>query len=212
MDIEYVKPKEIESRSFEILTKELLDMGISLKGDTAPVIKRCIHTSADFEYAKTLMFSPGAVEVLKKLIRSGADIVTDTNMALAGINKNELAKYDTDIMCFMADEKIIKAASENDSTRAGASMEYAIKRNRPTVFVVGNAPTALITLWEHYDNGDYKPDFVVGVPVGFVNVEAAKELIINSDMAYIVNKGRKGGSNIAAAIINAVLYEMRDEA
>ena len=241
MEIETVRPAEIEKRSFEILTGELAERGIVLSGDTAPVIKRCIHTTADFEYAETLTFSPGAVEELKRLIRSGASLVTDTNMALSGINRRELEKYGAKACCFMADEDVAREAAERGTTRASVSMEKAIRLPGPVVFVSGNAPTALITLWEHYAGGESgvggnsaaegesgvggfsgeetgrlpertTPAFVIGVPVGFVNVEAAKERILRSGIPHIVNRGRKGGSNVAAAIVNAVLYQMREEA
>ena len=207
----HVLPADIEKTSFSILTGELEDKGIILSGDREAVIKRCIHTTADFEYAYTLMFSDNAVEIMKNLIREGAHIVTDTNMALSGINKIELAKYNSEVHCFMADADIAKRAKENGTTRATASMEYAAGLGRKLIFVVGNAPTALITLCEMIDGGRYIPDFVIGVPVGFVNVVAAKEMIMERNIPYIVNKGRKGGSNVAAAIVNAVLYQMREE-
>lgn len=209
MQIYDLGPAEIEAKSFEILTEELAQKGVILTGDTAPVIKRCIHTTADFEYAESLVFSDNAVARLKELIRSGADIVTDTNMGLSGINKKELAKYGGEVICYMADEEVAREAKERGITRASVSMEHAMKRNKPVIYAVGNAPTALITLYNAYKNGIYSPAFVIGVPVGFVNVEAAKELIISTDIPHIVNRGRKGGSNVAAAICNAVLYAMR---
>ncbi|MBR6222372.1 MAG: precorrin-8X methylmutase [Lachnospiraceae bacterium] len=204
--IEYVKPAEIEKRSFEIIEGELFDNGIVLDETNAPVIKRCIHTSADFDYAKTLVFSEGAVAVARDLIKKGAKIVTDTNMALSGINKKRLAEYGGEVFCFMADEEVAKEAKEREMTRAAVSMEKASRIKGPVIFAIGNAPTALIKLHEMYENGIYKPAFIIGVPVGFVNVVAAKELIIDSDIDFIVNRGRKGGSNIAAAIVNALLY------
>lgn len=205
MNLEYINPSEIEKRSFSIITEELKAMGISPEGDTAPVIKRCIHTTADFDYAESLKFSPGAVSILKNLLKEGVCIVTDTNMALAGINKTALGKLGCRAMCFMADEAVAEEAGRRNVTRATVSMERAIGLNEPVVFVIGNAPTALITLHEHMQQG-YRPAFVIGVPVGFVNVVAAKELILRSDVPYIINEGRKGGSNVAAAILNAVLY------
>ena len=211
MDIEYVKPAEIEARSFSILTAELAEKGVVLTGDTAPVIKRCIHTTADFDYAKTMVFSDGAVAKLKELIRSGASIVTDTNMALAGISRREFGRYGGGLHCFMADPEVAEEASMRGATRASVSMEKAAALPGPVIFAVGNAPTALHTLWEQYRAGIYKPAFIIGVPVGFVNVEAAKERIMESPIPHIVNAGRKGGSNVAAAICNAVLYEMRRE-
>lgn len=206
-----VNPGEIEKTSFEILTRELKSKGINLSGDKAGIIKRCIHTTADFQYVDTLTFSNNAVSEIKRLIRDGACIVTDTNMALSGINKNELARYGGKAYCFMADSEIAKIAKERGCTRASASMEHASKLFEKTIFVIGNAPTALVTLCEMMDRGEYTPDFVIGVPVGFVNVVQAKEMIISREMNYIVNRGRKGGSNVAAAIVNAILYSMRDE-
>ena len=161
--IEYVLPDEIEKRSFEIIAAELAERGITLPAEQDPVTRRVIHTSADFDYAETMTYSENAVEIAKNLIKNGADIVTDTNMALAGIN----------------------------------------------IFAVGNAPTALIQIYELMQERDWRPAFVIGVPVGFVNVEAAKELIMETDVPYIINRGRKGGSNVAAAICNALLYELK---
>ncbi len=209
--IEYVRPQGIEKRSFSIIEKELEEKGIILPKEQEMVTKRAIHTSADFEYAKTLTYSAHAVETAKKLIWQGADIVTDTNMALAGVNKKELAKYGGAAHCFMADEEVAEIAKERGVTRATVSMEKAAQIKKPVIFAIGNAPTALIELYEMIQNGSYRPAFIIGVPVGFVNVEAAKELILKTDVPYIVNRGRKGGSNVAAAICNALLYELRDE-
>lgn len=206
-----VKPDEIEGLSFEILTKELSGKGIYLTGDAAPVIKRCIHTTADFEYASSLEFSENAVNRIKELIKAGANIVTDTNMALTGINKTELSKHGVKAFCFMADPLIAKMAKERGVTRAYMSMEYAASLAGSTIYVIGNAPTALISICELIDKTGYKPGFVIAVPVGFVNVETAKEMIIDRKLDYIVNRGRKGGSNVAAAIVNAILYEIRKE-
>ena len=209
---EHVKPQDIEARSFEIIKAELDAMGISLDPEQDPVIRRAIHTSADFDYAETLFFSPGAVRIAKELIRSGADIVSDTNMALTGINKRKLAAYGGSARCYMADEDVAAEAKERGITRASVSMEHAARdaraSGRKTVFSIGNAPTALMTLREMHDKGIYTPDFVIGVPVGFVNVVEAKELILETDIPCIVNRGRKGGSNVAAAIVNAILYSM----
>lgn len=208
IQIEHVLPMDIEKRSFQIIGEELETRGITLDPVNELVIKRAIHTSADFDYAHTLVFSENAVEKAKELIRQGADVVTDTNMAFSGINKKALASFGGNAYCFMADESIAAEAKERGVTRATVSMERAAKSDKPTIFAIGNAPTALISLREMIDEGSYKPAFVIGVPVGFVNVEAAKELIIETDVPYIVNRGRKGGSNIAAAIVNAVLYQM----
>jgi len=210
--IKHVKPQDIEAKSFEIIAAELAEMGIALDPEKDRIIRRAIHTSADFDYAHTLCFSDGAVSAAKELIRSGADIVTDTNMALTGINKKRLAAYGGSVRCYMADEDVAAEAKERGITRASVSMERAaadsVTSGRKTIFAIGNAPTALITLREMYDEGRFTPDFVIGVPVGFVNVVEAKELILETDIAYIINRGRKGGSNVAAAIVNALLYSI----
>ena len=205
---EKLGPAEIEKRSFEIITSELEEKGIVLPQENELVIKRCIHTSADFDYADTLSFSDGAVEKMKELIRGGACIVTDTNMALAGINKKKLASFGGEALCYMADEEVAAEAKDRGITRAAISMEKASKLDKDVIFAIGNAPTALIRLHEMMEEGVFTPKFIIGVPVGFVNVVYAKELFLNSDVPYIINRGRKGGSNISAAICNAVLYNM----
>ena len=210
-NIEYVRPQDIEKRSFAIISQELEEKGIVLPKEQELVTKRAIHTSADFDYAKTMTYSDHAVEIAKKLIQNGADIVTDTNMALAGVNKKELAKYGGEAHCFMAEEEVAKIAKERGVTRAAVSMEKAAQIEKPVIFTIGNAPTALIELYEMIQSGKYRPAFIIGVPVGFVNVEAAKDLILKTDVPYIINRGRKGGSNIAATICNALLYELRDK-
>lgn len=206
--IDHLLPEEIEKRSFEIITEELKKKGISLPAEQENITKRVIHTSADFDYADTLVYSKDAVEIAKELLINGADIVTDTNMALAGINKKVLAKLGGQTHCFMADEDVARLAKERGVTRAVASMEKARNIEKPVIFAVGNAPTALIRLYEMIQEGNWHPAFVIGVPVGFVNVEVAKELIMETEVPYIVNRGRKGGSNVAAAICNALLYEL----
>ena len=206
--IDHLLPEEIEKRSFEIITEELKKKGISLPAEQENITKRVIHTSADFDYADTLVYSKDAVEIAKELLINGADIVTDTNMALAGINKKALAKLGGQAHCFMADEDVARLAKERGVTRAVASMEKARNIEKPVIFAVGNAPTALIRLYEMIQEGNWHPAFVIGVPVGFVNVEVAKELIMETEVPFIVNRGRKGGSNVAAAICNALLYEL----
>lgn len=207
--IEYLLPNEIEKRSFIMIGEELQKRGICIPKEEEGITKRVIHTSADFDYASTLCFSKGAVDAIKELIKNGADIVTDTNMALAGINKKILAQFGGKAHCFMADEDVALLAKQRNMTRAAVSMEKAAGIKKPVIFAVGNAPTALIRLYEMTKERDWKPAFVIAVPVGFVNVEAAKELILQTDLPYILNRGRKGGSNIVAAICNAVLYEMK---
>ena len=209
--IEYVLPQEIEKRSFAILSAELERMGKHIPKEQEMITKRVIHTSADFEYADTMTYSKDAVAIAKNLLRNGADIVTDTNMALAGINKKVLASFGGSAHCFMADEEVARIAKERQVTRASVSMEFAAKLEKPVIFAVGNAPTALIQLHEMYEKKQFVPAFIIGVPVGFVNVVAAKELILQTDIPSIINRGRKGGSNAAAAICNALLYELRAE-
>lgn len=206
--IKHLLPADIEKKSFEIISNELDSRGIVLPEDEQMITKRVIHTSADFDYTRTLTYSDGAVGIAKELILKGADIVTDTNMALAGINKKTLARFGGSAHCFMADETVARLAKENKTTRAAISMQVASEIQKPVIFAIGNAPTALIQLYEIMQAKQWKPAFVIGVPVGFVNVEAAKELIMETDVPYIVNRGRKGGSNIAVAICNAILYEL----
>ena len=206
--IEQLRPEEIEKRSFEIITEELKSRGVELPEEEALVTKRVIHTSADFDYVNTLTYSEHAVQTAKELILQGADIVTDTNMALAGINKKMLVRYGGEVHCYMADETVARLAKERGITRAAVSMEMAAKREKPVLFAIGNAPTALIRLYEMIQDQTYIPAFIIGVPVGFVNVEIAKELILKTDVPHIINRGRKGGSNVAAAICNAIIYEL----
>ena len=204
----FVKPAEIEKESFRIIGEELDEQGISLEKIKAPYIMRCIHTSADFSYAKTLYFSKNAIEILEGLIRQGASIICDTNMALAGVNKTALKKNNCEAHCFMADERIREIAQKEEITRAAASMQAATHLDGKKIFAIGNAPTALIELDKLHREQGFVPDFITGVPVGFVNVEYAKELIIKSGIPCIVNRGRKGGSNIAACLVNAALYSV----
>ncbi len=206
-NIKFIEPHNIEKRSFEIIQEELGD--IRLDKEIEPIVKRVIHTSADFDYLNNMCFSKNAVKKAKEILKYGATIITDTNMAYSGINKKAAAKYGVNIQCFMADEEVAKEAAERGETRAVVSVERASKIQGPIIFAVGNAPTALIKLYEIIKEGIFKPDVIIGVPVGFVNVVEAKELIMSLDeVEYIVAKGRKGGSNIAAAICNALLYNV----
>ena len=205
--LEIIKPMDIEKRSFEIITELLGDTPIAPENEL--VVKRVIHTSADFDYAKNLVFSEGAVGKGIEALRLGCDIVTDTQMAKAGINKTILGKLGGQVHCFMSDESVAQEAKERGVTRAMVSMERAAQLQKPCIFAIGNAPTALICIRELMDAGKLKPALIVGVPVGFVNVVESKELIMESDRApSIVARGRKGGSNVAAAICNAMLYQI----
>ncbi|MCR4943707.1 MAG: precorrin-8X methylmutase [Clostridium sp.] len=206
MKIENIKPQDIEKKSFEIITEILGDR--VLDEENADVIKRAIHTSADFDYADNLYFSEGITKKLVEAIKNGADIVTDTQMAKSGINKTLLAKHGGEVHCFMSDEDVAKEAKERGVTRAIVSMEKAARLNKPVIFAIGNAPTALIKVDELIKEGKVSPVGVIGVPVGFVNVIESKERIINSGVPCIVARGRKGGSNIAAAIVNALIYKL----
>ncbi|MCH1983630.1 precorrin-8X methylmutase [Ruminococcus sp. OA3] len=208
IELENVKPREIESRSFEIITEEL-GSRVFVK-DQELIIKRCIHTSADFDYADNLCFSEDAALKAMEAIKAGACIVTDTQMAKSGINKRVLARYGGEVFCFMSDEDVAEVAKKNGTTRATASMEKAAAMDRPLIFAIGNAPTALVRLYELIEEGVLKPELIIGVPVGFVNVVQSKELIMQTDVPYIVARGRKGGSNIAACIVNALLYMIDD--
>ncbi len=202
-ELEKVLPMEIEKRSFEIIESELphpIDPAL------APIIKRVIHTSADFDYADNLCFSEDVVAKAHEAIKNGACIVTDTQMAKAGINKRNLARYGGEVYCFIADEDVAKAAKEQGTTRSAASMDKAAALGKPLIFAIGNAPTALVRICELIDEGKLQPELVIGVPVGFVNVVQSKEMIMQRPVPYIVARGRKGGSNVAACIVNALLY------
>lgn len=201
-----VKPNEIELRSFQIITEELGER--TFPNGVAQVVKRVIHTSADFDYADTLCFSQGAVEAGKAALAAGATVVTDTNMALAGVNKTILAGLGGQARCFMAEPEVAAEAKARGVTRAVISMEHAARLPGPVIFAVGNAPTALIRLHEMIEAGALAPALVIGVPVGFVNVVESKELFLGGKTPYIIARGRKGGSNVAAAIVNALLYQM----
>ncbi len=205
MQIDNIKPQEIEKRSFEIITEILGDKKLDPQNEL--VIKRCIHTSADFDYADNLYFSENVVQIIATAIKEGCTIVTDTQMAKAGINKTALKKYGVDVECFIADEDVAIEAKEREITRSAVSMEKATKHNKPVVFAIGNAPTALIKLYDLIIAGTFMPKAIIGVPVGFVNVVESKNLIMSTAVPCIIAKGRKGGSNIAAAICNAIIYQ-----
>ena len=206
MKIEHILPADIEKRSMEIIEDELGE--IQLPPTEKQIIKRVIHTSADFEYARTLRFSPDAVERGLAALRQGCTIVTDTNMAYMGISKRGLDTLHSTKVCFMADEDVARMAKEQGTTRAVACMDKACTIDGPLIIAVGNAPTALLRLDELIRANKIHPDLIIGVPVGFVNVVYAKDIIMQSGVPYIVAKGRKGGSNIAAAICNALIYTL----
>lgn len=203
MKLEYVLPADIERRSFAIIESEL---DRDIPPEIRPVVMRVIHTTADFDYLDNLYFSPDVMETAMRAIAGCAVFVTDTNMARAGINKAALSRHGCTCECFMADADIAAAAKQNGSTRAAASVDKAAKLGRPVIYAVGNAPTALVRLTELMQQNVFRPELVIGVPVGFVNVVQSKELLIGTGVPCIAARGRKGGSNVAAAICNALLY------
>lgn len=207
-ELEYVKPAQIEARSFELIEGELDAAGVVLDPATAPVVKRVIHTTADFDYASSLVFSPGAVSCGVEALAAGCSIVTDTTMAASGINKRVLGRFGGQVHTFISNPDVAQEATERGCTRSAVCMERAAQLEEPLIYVVGNAPTALVRLCEMLDSGTMPcpPVLVVGVPVGFVNVVESKELVCSLDVPHIVARGRKGGSNVAAAICNALLY------
>lgn len=204
VELQRVAPAEIEARSMEIIQSELGER--SFPPEVLPVVKRVIHTTADFDYADNLVFSPGAVEKGVAALKVGCVIVTDTQMARSGVNKRVLEKFGGEALCFMSDPDVAAEARDRGVTRAAVSMERAAKLDRPLILALGNAPTALVRACELLEAGALKPELIIGVPVGFVNVVESKELLLTEDVPYIVARGRKGGSNVAAAICNAMLY------
>lgn len=206
IELENVLPTEIEKRSMEIITEELGERTFPEGYDK--IVKRVIHTTADFDYADNLCFSENVLEKAMDAIRRGACIVTDTQMAKSGINKKALAKFGGEVLNFMSDEDVAEVAKKNGTTRATACIDKAMTVEKPLIFAIGNAPTALVRLYELIEDGKIKPELIIGVPVGFVNVVPSKELIMKTDVPYIIARGRKGGSNVAAAICNAILYQM----
>ena len=203
-------PADIERTSMGIITDELKARGLSIPPENAAVVKRVIHTTADFDYAVNLQFTPGAVAAGVAAMRGGATIITDTNMALAGITKPGLAKLGGQALCFMADPAVAAAAKQAGTTRAVAAMHRAAREYPAAVLAVGNAPTALLAIADEIEN-DLRPALVIAVPVGFVNVVESKERLFETctrcGVPAIAAMGRKGGSNVAAAICNALVYQ-----
>ena len=210
VELQRVAPADIEARSMEIIGQELGDR--VFPADQLPIIKRAIHTSADFDYAHNLVFSPDAVAAGVAAIKGGCTIVTDTQMAFSGVNKKVLEKLGGKAVCFMSDPDVAAEARERGETRATVSMERAARLEGPLVLAIGNAPTALVRACELMEEGKLAPALVIGVPVGFVNVVESKELLLTMNVPHIVARGRKGGSNIAAAICNALLYQASNNA
>ena len=211
MKIENINPNDIERISMQIIESELADTS-HLSESEKLVVKRVIHATADFEYLNNLKFSENAADTAKNILKQGAVIVTDTQMAFSGISKPALKKLGCEIYCFMSDSDVAETAKNTGTTRAAASVDKAAEMfpDKKIVFVVGNAPTALIRICELAEIGRLSPSFVVGTPVGFVNVVQSKNMIMQTDIPYIVADGRKGGSTVAAAVCNALLYQLYD--
>ena len=208
-EMRHVLPADIERASMEIISEELVQRGVALEEENADIIKRVIHTTADFDYVENLFFTPQAVQRAVDALKTGIPIITDTNMAKAGISKGAVKKLRNEILCFMADPDVAAAAKEQSTTRAVAAIRKAAQGYPHAVLAVGNAPTALLEICGLIEGG-LRPELVVGVPVGFVNVVESKlrivEICHTYDIPCIVAMGRKGGSNVAAAVCNALLY------
>lgn len=204
------KPMDIEKESFRMITEELSQMGRSIPPEYENVVKRVIHTTADFSYLDSLYFSTDVMRQAKEALLHGARIVTDTNMAKSGIHTASIKRLHSEVLCYMAEEDVAAEASKRQVTRAQVSMERTALMNERFIYVIGNAPTALARIVELSQEKKLSPLLVIGAPVGFVNVVEAKELLIASKLPCIVTRGRKGGSNVAAAILNAILYEITE--
>lgn len=199
-----MKPEEIETESFRIIDREVGDHGWSQA--EWQVVRRVIHTSADFEYARTMVFSDRAVDQAVAAIRDGAGIYTDTTMALAGISKPRLLPFGCEVTCHVGDSDVGALAQREGVTRSVTAMRKAIRNPNNRIFVIGNAPTALFELLRLVQAKQIAPALVIGMPVGFVGAEESKAELASSQLGipFITNRGRKGGSNVAAAIVNAL--------
>lgn len=210
MNITFHTPGDIEGESMRIIQQELDEMGVTLEADSADVVRRAIHTTADFDYAKNLVFTPGAAAAGVIALRAGTPIVTDTNMARSGINQKACAQFGVERLCYMADPEVAQASKANGTTRAVAAVDRWAQEYPNAIFAVGNAPTALLRMCELMEAGKLRPALVIAVPVGFVNVVESKEAMLKlcrkQNVPAIVAMGRKGGSTVAAAICNALLY------
>ena len=199
-------PEEIERASMAIIGREMGDW--AGPAENLPVLKRVIHTTADFDFVRNLLFSPNSVRLGREALRRGVTVVTDTAMAAAGIGKPAAARWGVSVVCRMADPDVRDEALRRGVTRAVVSMERAVAETPDAIFAIGNAPTALIRLCELIRDRTARPSLVVGVPVGFVNVVESKEMLVATDVPYIAAMGRKGGSPVASAVVNALLYGM----
>ena len=201
-------PHEIEEKSFEIINEEAGDHGFG--PDEWKIVRRMIHTSADFEYINMVRIHPQAIEAGVKAIQNGCAIVTDTNMARVGIRKDNLAPFGCVVSCLMTDPEVASEAKEKGLTRAHVAAEKGAAMVENGIYVVGNAPTALLHLMDLIESGAAKPALVVGLPVGFVNAAESKDALIKSHIPFISNQSRKGGSNVAVSVINALALIARE--
>ena len=204
-----MKPHEIEQLIFQMIVSEAGNHGFST--DQWPVVRRVIHTSADFEWPQMIRFHPQAISSGVSAIRNGCPIITDTNMARAGIRQRDLARFGGTVNCYMTDERVAETAARKGITRAKAAVDVAAPALSGGIYVVGNAPTALLRLIELMDQGTVRPALVVGLPVGFVNAAESKALLLECDVPHITNVGRKGGSNVAAAVVNALIIKAGED-
>ena len=206
----YIKvPQDIEKTSFEIIGEELGEKVKLFDAETLPIVKRVIHTTADFEYADLIEFRNDAIASGKKALKDGCKIYCDTNMIVNGASKMVLSKFGCEAYCLVSDSEVIKEAKERGVTRSIVGMEKAGKDPNTKIFLIGNAPTALYQLKEMIERKEIeKPSLVVGVPVGFVGAAESKEAFKSLDVPYITINGRKGGSTVAVSILHGILYQM----
>ena len=197
-----MKPDEIENLSFQIIEQEI--GAHNLPNEQWLIVRRMIHTSADFEYKEMVRFHPAAIQAGLDAICSAKKIITDTNMARVGIRKKELDQFGTSTACFMTDPRVDSLAKASGTTRARVAVDIAVEDMKDGIYVVGNAPTALMRLIELVKEQKARPALIIGLPVGFVNAAESKAALMELDYPYISNVGRKGGSNLAASVVNAL--------
>lgn len=207
--MEYIKrPMDIEKRSMEIIEEELGDKLKDIPEEILPVVKRAIHTTADFDFAEIIDYSDDFIKGVEAGLKAGSPLITDTTMSLSGINKRVLKSLGVDYHCLISDPEVVEKAKIDGTTRSMAAVRVTFQRFEKPIFVIGNAPTALFQLKELIDKENLRPAAIIGVPVGFVGARESKEEIRKVDLPYLVTRGRKGGSTVAASIVNALLYQM----
>lgn len=202
-----LNPADIEIRSFEIITEELGHLNLS--PELAPIVKRVVHTTADFDYARITEIQSGAVSSAVAALVAGCKIYSDTRMIIAGVSKPMLKKLNCELYTYVDDAEVAALSKEKGLTRSILGIEKAVEDPDTRIFVIGNAPTALVRLGELIQEGKVRPALVIGVPVGFVGASESKEFIKKTGVPYVVTNGRKGGSTVAVAILNALLYTQR---